>query len=79
MPLSRSFKRTVRVRAQRDTEFRAALLSEGVEALLAGEVDAAKSTLRTYINATVGFEKLARTTGTPRQEPDAYVRPPRQP
>jgi len=65
MPLSRSFKRTVRARAQRDTEFRAALLSEGVEALLAGEVDAAKSTLRTYINATVGFEKLARTTGTP--------------
>ncbi|CAN5450874.1 hypothetical protein BH10PSE11_BH10PSE11_17760 [soil metagenome] len=65
MPLSRSFKRTVKDRAARDARFRAALFSEGVETLLGGDVQTAKSLLRDYINATVGFEDLARRTGTP--------------
>lgn len=65
MPLSRSFKRTVKDRAARDARFRAALFSEGVETLLGGDVQTAKSVLRDYINATVGFEDLARRTGTP--------------
>lgn len=65
MPLTRSFKDKVQARAQRDTDFREALLTEGVESLLAGDVEVAKAILRDYINATVGFEKLARTTGTP--------------
>lgn len=33
--------------------------------LLAGEVAAGKAILRDYINATIGFEKLSRATGTP--------------
>ena len=65
MPLTRSFKETVQARAKRDAAFRDALLTEGVETLLAGDVDAAKAILRNYINATVGFERLAQTTGTP--------------
>ena len=65
MALTRVFKERVRARAQRDANFRAALLCEGLEALLAGEVDAGKAILRDYINATVGFEKLAAATGTP--------------
>ncbi|MET3338651.1 MULTISPECIES: helix-turn-helix domain-containing transcriptional regulator [Bradyrhizobium] len=65
MPLSRSFKRTVKDRAASDATFRAALLSEGVETLIAGDVQTAKALLRDYINATVGFEDLARRTGTP--------------
>jgi DNA-binding phage protein len=65
MPLSRSFKRTVKDRATHDATFRAALLSEGVETLIAGDVQAGKALLRDYINATVGFEDLARRTGTP--------------
>lgn len=65
MPLTRSFKDTVHARAQRDVGFRAALLKEGVESLLAGDIEGAKAVLRDYINATVGFEKLAETTGTP--------------
>jgi DNA-binding phage protein len=65
MPLTRSFKTTVQSRALRNASFRAALLRAAVESLLAGDVDAAKSTLRDYINATVGFEKLAQSTGKP--------------
>ena len=65
MPLTRSFKETVRARVQRDPDFRAALLTEGVEGLLRGDVETGKAVLRDYINATVGFEQLAAATGTP--------------
>jgi len=65
MALTREFKTTVQERAQRDPAFRAALLRECAQALLGGELDLGKSMLRDYINATVGFEKLGRATGTP--------------
>jgi DNA-binding phage protein len=65
MPLTREFKETVKARAQRDPEFRAALLTEAVELLLDGDLETGKAVLRDYINATVGFDKLARATGTP--------------
>ena len=64
-PLTRSYDETVRERATRDLEFRAALLGELVQALLGGDLDTAKIALRVYINATIGFEKLAGATGTP--------------
>ena len=63
MGLTRDFKETVKARAERDVTFREALLTEAVEQLIAGEVEVGKAVLRDYINATVGFEKLA--TGTP--------------
>ena len=65
MPLTRSFKDTVKARAARDADFREALLTEGVDAMLGGDVDTGKAILRDYINATIGFEKLAEATGTP--------------
>jgi DNA-binding phage protein len=65
MPLTRSFNQTVRERAAADPAFRAALFGEAVAALLNGDLDTAKVTLRAYINATIGFEKLAKATGTP--------------
>jgi DNA-binding phage protein len=65
MALTRSFKETVKARAERDPKFRAALLTEAIEQMLAGDIDSGKSVLRDYINATVGFERLARETGTP--------------
>lgn len=65
MALTRDFKETVKARAERDTAFREALLTEAVEQLIAGEVETGKAVLRDYINATVGFEKLAKATGTP--------------
>jgi DNA-binding phage protein len=65
MALTREFKETVKARAERDPAFREALLTEAVEQLLAGELEDGKAVLRDYINATIGFEKLAKATGTP--------------
>lgn len=65
MPLTRDFKTTVQVRAQNDPAFRAALLSDAVELLLSGDMETGKSVLRDFINATVGFERLAEKVGTP--------------
>lgn len=50
MTLTRDFKKTIVARAQRDPEFRRAMLAEAINELLAGNVDIAKSTLRDYIN-----------------------------
>jgi DNA-binding phage protein len=65
MPVTRSFNVTLRERATRNPGFRAVLFGEAVQALLAGDLDTAKAALRAYINATIGFEKLAAATGTP--------------
>jgi DNA-binding phage protein len=65
MALTRSFKETVQARAQRDPAFREALLTEAVDALLAGDVDTGKAVLRDFINATIGFERLASETKMP--------------
>jgi hypothetical protein len=58
MALTRSFKETVRDRAERDPAFRDALLKEAVECLLSGNVDTGKLVLRDYVNATIGFGEL---------------------
>jgi DNA-binding phage protein len=63
MPLTRSFKETVKARAKKDAAFRAALLSEGVEALLQGDTETGKAVLRDTINATIGFGPLAEEMG----------------
>lgn len=41
-----------------------ALLRDGVETLLSGDVDSGNAILRDYIKSTVGFEKLGEATGT---------------
>ncbi len=64
MALTRDFKETIQARAIREPKFRDALLTEGVEALLTGEVDLGKAILRDYINATMGFSHLAEATGS---------------
>jgi hypothetical protein len=55
MALTRSFRDTVHARAERDPAYRDALLREGVEALLGGDVDTGKAILRDYVDATIGF------------------------
>lgn len=65
MALTRTFKETVKARVERDAAFRDALLTEGVDAFLSGDIETGKAIIRDYINATVGFEKLAEETGTP--------------
>jgi hypothetical protein len=62
MPLTRDFKETIRARVKRDPGFREALLREGIENFLAGDVETGKIILRDFINATVGFTKLSDVT-----------------
>ena len=58
MALTRDFKDTVRARAERDPEFRVALLQEALDAVLDADLETGKVLLRDYVNATLGFEKL---------------------
>ncbi len=62
MSLTRDFKETIRARTEREPAFREALLTEGVECLLAGDVDTGRAVLRDYINATIGFQELSGLT-----------------
>jgi DNA-binding phage protein len=59
MALTRDFKETIRARVKRDPGFRKALLREGIENFLSGDVETGKIILRDFINATVGFTKLS--------------------
>ena len=65
MPLTREFKETIRARVERDPKFRKELLREDVESMLTGDIATAKTILRDYINATVGFTELAEATNIP--------------
>lgn len=62
MALTRDFKETIVARAKCDPGFRRLLLEEAMENFLAGDVETGKSVLRDFVNATVGFGKLARAT-----------------
>ena len=59
MALTKAFRETVCERAQRDAAFRKALLTEAMNAYLAGDEASGKAVLRDLINATIGFEGLA--------------------
>jgi DNA-binding phage protein len=65
MPLTRSFRGFIESRLRRDAKFRRALFQEAVQTLVEGDVDTAKSVLRDYINATIGFDALAKATKMP--------------
>ena len=64
MALTRNFKKLVQQQVAADPVFREALLREGIETLLGGDVATGKAILRDYIKATVGFEKLGAAIGT---------------
>jgi hypothetical protein len=65
MPLTREFGETVQARIRQDRRYRKELLREGVQSLLAGNLDTGIAILRDYINATIGFEELSRVTKRP--------------
>jgi hypothetical protein len=50
-----SFKDLVQTRARNDRKFAEALLREGVDVMLSGDVETGKTILHDYIKATVGF------------------------
>jgi DNA-binding phage protein len=63
MALTRDFRETVQARVRSDQEFRRGLLSDAVEALLAGESALGREILRDFTNATLGFPALTEETG----------------
>ncbi len=73
MAQTREFKEIVQARAERDLMFRKELLREGVECLLAGDVDTANvpTVLRNHIVASIGFKKLGKLT---RRQPKSLMR-----
>jgi hypothetical protein len=71
MALTRSFKKLVQRNIAADPAFGEALLREGIDTMLTGDVDTGKAILRDYIKATIGFEKLGEATGT---QPKSLIR-----
>lgn len=71
MALTRSFKETVQAHVRRDPKFAEALFKEAIELMLNGDVDTGKEILRDYINATIGFRKLAKKTD---MKPESLMR-----
>ena len=71
MALTRSFKDLVQRHVTDDPAFAEALLREGIDTMLTGDVDTGKAILRDYIKATIGFEKLGEATGT---QPKSLIR-----
>jgi DNA-binding phage protein len=65
MALTRNFKQTVVERVERDPKFAQALLDEAATLFLSDEPETARLILRDLVNATLGFEKLAKLTDTP--------------
>lgn len=65
MARTKSFKKLVERHVKGDRKFAEALLREGVDAMLSGDLDTGKAIMRDYIKATIGFEKLGAATGAP--------------
>jgi DNA-binding phage protein len=65
MALTRDFKDTVVARVEREPGFAKELLDEATTLLVNGEPETARAILRDLVNATVGFEQLARMTKLP--------------
>ena len=65
MPLTQNFNALVQRHVMVDPVFSAALLREGIDTMLAGDIDTGRAILRDYIKATIGFEKLGEATDTP--------------
>ena len=64
MTLTRNFKETVKARAERDEAFREALLREGVECLLSGDVDTSYPYWGSTLDDFLKGEGIYQTTKT---------------
>ena len=62
-PPARNFRDIVKSRIRDDDGFRTALLSEAVQVMLTDDMATAKSVLRDYIDATIGFDELSIQSG----------------
>jgi len=68
---TKSFEELVQRHVADDPRFAKALLREGIEAMLGGDVETGKAILRNYIKATVGFEELGHAI---RIQPKSLIR-----
>jgi DNA-binding phage protein len=71
MALTRPFRELMQEHVAADPAFAEALLREGIDTMLGGDVETGKTILRDYIKATVGFEKLGEDIGT---QPKSLIR-----
>ena len=55
----------VQARVAADPQAATALFREAIEAMLRGELEVGRPLLRDYIKGPIGFEQLAKATGTP--------------
>ena len=65
MPLTADYKEGLLEALKARPGFAVAVLREGVDALLNGELEVGKDMLRDYVNARMGFETLAEEIGIP--------------
>lgn len=63
MAKAKPFKDLVQHHVATDALFAAALLREGVDALLSGDVETGKTILRDTVKGMAGFAKLGESTG----------------
>ncbi len=61
MRVTRAFRITILERAARDAWFRQHLVIEAINRLLTGDPAAGRAMLRDDVNATISFDRLART------------------
>ena len=54
MTKAKDFRELVQQNVKRDAAFADALLREGIDAMLSGDLDTGKAIMRDYIKATVG-------------------------
>ena len=63
MGQTRPVKETILERAKASPEFRASLIGEALELIAENDVQTAKSLIRDYVLASIGFEALAKEIG----------------
>lgn len=63
MGQTRPAQETILQRAKSSPEFRAALIGEALELIAENDVPTAKSLIRDYVLASIGFEALAKDVG----------------
>ena len=65
MALTRDFRQTITARVRSEPAYARALLQQATSLLLQGEPHTAKLLLRDLVNASMGFEQLARDMDKP--------------
>ena len=63
MPLTIEFKEVFKASIKRDPNFGHEVLRGAVQCLLDNDLATGRALLRNYVNATIGFKQLAKSTG----------------